>query len=210
MKDKIIIASNGQAVNITEWQTQVAELIKANTDLRVIKPGEMLLSELGEGLISRFYERDITKYNGLILPDTGRIPQGGDFLEYDARFRPTIPHETVLYKKAGFVNLPRDVANITQNGVFGNPSENGLTSLGLKESFRNPIRDRSSFRDAHNPNQVREIVQVVEIDRDKLLKLRDIFKNPRGIRNAREYEHSVVIYGGIPCQAIKSYRLELL
>ena len=198
--------------------------IMQNVDPRVIKPESYLYSELmkkhpveTELGLDADLNKFIQRYNGKIQYD-GDLDDVVDLV--DVRFKPITPeYDTLIHQNWFWTGslLDKNLSQIMANKVIGSKDEDCPTYL--KETY-SPCGDdddlgSSGFGLSMDLQEMHNFALLFEIDVKELQKTRNIFYDPEGLSGAGfgkniEYLSTYIIFGGIPCQAIKSIKCPII
>ncbi|MBT4650925.1 hypothetical protein HOC13_00175 [Candidatus Woesearchaeota archaeon] len=216
----------GDNYNVLDLDQLVKNVMRImqNVDSRVIKPESYLYSELMKkhpvkpelGLdadLAKFIQR----YNGEIQYDEN-CDEDVDLV--DVRFKPITPRNDTLIHQNWFWTgdvLDKNISQIMSNKVIGSNEEDCPTYL--KETYL-PCGDDDDLGSCEygvsmDLQVMHSLSLLFEIDVKELQKTRNIFYDPEGLSGAGfgkniEYLSTYIIFGGIPCQAIKSIKCPII
>jgi hypothetical protein len=179
-------------------------LATASLDTRIIKPNFFNCQNLWADKINLVYDRfpnqtrkelslKVKHFNGILK----KCPWGIDGDYFDADFYPLNPLSFNLAHGTGpnkiiWGNFLGPIVNVHRLGVVGNPDPNFPTYLLDPRIYvpSNALLGGGGY--------------LIKINSEKLSQFRNLFCDPEGIFNEKEFGSTFIIFGGIPVQAIET------
>ena len=211
--------NNLNEINIKSMEEQL-KIIRLSQSNLVYKPSEYNFNILVEEEI--LYEEvgfdigdimNLHHINGIPQLDRQFENDGG----FNAKFYPIKPKHDSLYHQAWFgsgENLKDIINEVLENKVLGYPNIRHPTEINSPEVPGGYQDMTSDYGIVFSPDYKIVFTSRIlfEIDIKRLTKDRSIFYNPEYIGNETEieFQNKFIIFGGIPCQAIKNIRVDLI
>src|SRR3989338_6402253 len=183
---------------------------------RIVRPGVFASEEVKGGTTGwEFFDTFRGDYSpiraeklGIELRNDTYDEENKSYLSYIHPIRPkvrTLVHDGLLWNERALV--PHDIETLEylsylhgliENGVFGNPDQNGVTYL-KKNRFK-PV-DWIECGNESGP-----AIHLV-VDTKVLLLMRDVYYDPEAAIVEEEFKNTFMVRGGIPFRAIKDFSL---